>query len=302
VWLVVISNVITVAVCFLFLRRLAGLTMIRGSLLIPTIILLIYIASFSEKNAMEDVFMMLAFGVLGLIMAWLKWPTPPLILGLVLGRLAEGYVFISTERYGSSWLTRPGVIGLAVVCLLVVAFPFIQKRIWNRGADGEDEQAAELLPRGRELPDIAFTIILLALAAGAVWGASAWSMRAALFPRSMALAMLALSIALLLMQVVRFVRRSRSNPIDAPSETVTYTDERGRARWLGIWLLGFLGAILALGFPIGGTIATLGYLRTYGREAWVPSIVVTAIVAAFFGITVYGLHLPYPDGLIKLPN
>ena len=69
-----------------------------------------------------------------------------------------------------------------------------------------------------------------------------------------------------------------------------------------MWLLAFLAAILAFGFPIGGTLVTLGYLRTYAREPWMPSIVVTAIIGVFFAITVYGLHLPYPDGLIKLPS
>lgn len=292
VWLIIVANVITVAVCFLFLRRIAGLTVIRGSLLIPAIILLIYVASFSEKNAMEDVLMMLVFGVLGLVMTRLSWPTPPLILGLVLGRLAEGYVFISTERYGAQWLTRPGVMGLMVVCLLVILFPVIQKRFWPQQ---ESESASQLLPRGREIPDIAFTLMILVMALAAVSTAGGWSLRAALYPRTIGYALLALVAALLLAQVARWLRQ-RGVSIPLESAAASITGDRRRAYWCGAWMLTFLATILLLGFPAGGTLATLAYLRGYARESWVPSLVVTGIIAAFFGVLVYGLHLPFPNG------
>src|SRR2546430_16240986 len=47
VWTIVISNIITVAVCFLFLRQLAGTTQIRGALLIPFILMLIAVGAFA---------------------------------------------------------------------------------------------------------------------------------------------------------------------------------------------------------------------------------------------------------------
>ena len=56
---------------------------------------------------------MLVFGALGLAMARLGWPRPPLLLGLVLGPLAENRLFLSTDNYGAAWLLRPGVLLLA---------------------------------------------------------------------------------------------------------------------------------------------------------------------------------------------
>ena len=41
VWIIIVSNIISVAVCFLFLERLAKITNIRGALLIPFLLLLI---------------------------------------------------------------------------------------------------------------------------------------------------------------------------------------------------------------------------------------------------------------------
>lgn len=299
VWLIVISNVITVAVCFLFLRQIAGLTLIRGSLLIPAIILLVYVASFTEKNAMEDVFMMLAFGVLGLVMARLGWPAPPLILGLVLGRLAEGYIFISTDRYGAEWLTRPGVIGLGILCLLVIAFPFIQKRLWPHAAASESPEPS--ISVSRPLPDLAFTAVLVLLAGLALLGAASWSFRAGLYPRTIAIAMLALGLTLLVIQIARLITSRPVASATLPTGEALRPTERRRALLLGAWLLAFLAAILILGFPIGGTLTTLAYVRLYAREPWRPSLITTAVVAAFFAISVYGLHLPYPEALVRLP-
>jgi TctA family transporter len=46
VWIVVISNIITVSICLLFLNPLVKLTQIRSTLLIPFILLLIYMGAF----------------------------------------------------------------------------------------------------------------------------------------------------------------------------------------------------------------------------------------------------------------
>lgn len=133
VWMIAVANIITVALCFLFLEQIARITYIRGGLLIPTIILLVYIGAFAEKNAMMDLLTMLFFGLIGLIMVQLDWPRPPLVLGLVLGRLAETNLFISTSRYGMDWVSsRPIVAVLIVLSLLSIFFPLIQRVLRRR--------------------------------------------------------------------------------------------------------------------------------------------------------------------------
>ena len=59
-------------------------------------------------------------------MAELGWPRPPLVLGLVLGRLAENYLFLSTGRYGAAFLTRPIVLILLAIILAAVLAPLLQ--------------------------------------------------------------------------------------------------------------------------------------------------------------------------------
>ena len=46
---------------------------------------------------------MLFFGALGWVMEKMEWPRPPVLLGLVLGPLAENRLFLSTDNYGLAW-------------------------------------------------------------------------------------------------------------------------------------------------------------------------------------------------------
>jgi TctA family transporter len=50
-------------------------------LIIPLILLLIYLGAFAEKNAFQDMIVVLFFGGLGWIMEKLNWPRPPVLLG-----------------------------------------------------------------------------------------------------------------------------------------------------------------------------------------------------------------------------
>src|SRR3954471_5381464 len=50
VWTIVLANIITVALCFLLLNRLAALTAVPGHLLVPVILVLVFIGSFTGNN------------------------------------------------------------------------------------------------------------------------------------------------------------------------------------------------------------------------------------------------------------
>jgi TctA family transporter len=128
VWIIVVANIITVAFCFLFLAQIARATFIRGGLLIPVIVVLVFVGAYAEKNAMLDLVTTLFFGLVGLVMVHLGWPRPPLVLGLVLGSLVERYLFLATARYGTDWLTRPIVLVLIALAVAVVLYTFVGRK------------------------------------------------------------------------------------------------------------------------------------------------------------------------------
>jgi TctA family transporter len=123
VWTIVIANVVTVAACFLFLNQLARITTVRGSVLIPLILVLIFIGSYTSNNHYGDIVLTLVFGVVGYLMVVAGWPRAPFVLGLVLGKIAENYLYISIARYDAAWLMRPVVLVLFAVALAVILYP-----------------------------------------------------------------------------------------------------------------------------------------------------------------------------------
>jgi TctA family transporter len=140
VWIIVVCNIITVGICFLFLEHIAKITFIRSGLLIPSIVLLVYVGSFTEKNAMTDLGITLVAGMIGLVMVHLGWPRPPVVLGMVLGRLTENYLFLASSRYApQEWLTRPIVMVLIVACAVGIAWPLVRKVLDARGVHIPEE-------------------------------------------------------------------------------------------------------------------------------------------------------------------
>jgi len=128
VWTLVLANIITVVLCFAFLKHLAKVTLVPGNVILPFIILLVFIGSYTANRQVADLLVTLGFGAVGYLMVRFGWPRAPLVLGFVLGKLAETYLFISVARYGFSWLAQPLVLFLIALTLLVIAWPYIQER------------------------------------------------------------------------------------------------------------------------------------------------------------------------------
>jgi TctA family transporter len=299
VWTIVVSNVITVAVCFLFLRQLVKITQIRGALLIPFILVLIAVGAFAEKNVFEDVLIVLLFGALGWVMARLGWPRPPLLLGLVLGPLAENKLFLSTGNYGLAWLGRPGVLILLALILAGLFVPIVS-RIRRQARVATIERPADA-PAGRRplrLDGAAtFSLLLVLVFAGALWVSLDFGVRAGLFPW----AVCAPGLVLGLVQLARDLAGRRDAPPphaeEAAEPDVPAEVARRRTVQICLWIVGFWIAIWLLGFSLATLGMTFLYLRVGAREGWLMCVILTACATAFvYGLFERALGVPFPAG------
>jgi TctA family transporter len=143
VWVLIISHIISVALSFLLINQMVRITEVRSALILPAIIFLVLFGGFSEKNSIFDMFITLISGFVGMIMVALDWPRPPLILGLVLGRLIENNLFISYARYEFSFMTRPVLLVIIAVTLGLILWPIVQSRLAKRIGVKEGLIAAE---------------------------------------------------------------------------------------------------------------------------------------------------------------
>jgi putative tricarboxylic transport membrane protein len=302
VWINVISNIITVAICFLILNQLVKVTDIRSSLLIPIILLLIYLGAFAEKNAFEDLILVVVFGGMGWVLQRLDWPRPPLILGLVLGPLAEKKLFLSIENYGLAWLSRPGVLLLTAVILVGLFYPLFKKRRPDEKPHEENGSmqngAADALKGFSRLSRATlFNLLIIAVFVCALWRSRSFDFKTGIFPWVIGVSVLALAIAQFLIDCMG---KGQEHAVDRAEQSVpqvpSHLANRRTAAIFG-WILGCFVAIWLFGFSIGGPLCTFVQLKFSSREKWPLTLILTALAAVIiYGLFDLVLHVPFPSG------
>ena len=299
VWINVISNIITVIVCFLFLNQLVRITYIRGSLLIPYIILLVYLGAFAEKNTFEDLYLVIFFGILGWILTKLEWPRPPLILGLVLGGLSENRLFLSVDNYGLSWLLRPGVLVIAALTVIGAVYPMIRAKK-KREKKFPREALKEEREKGLSFTwGAAFSLALVIIFALALWESRDFDLRAGLFPWVIGTPVLIFSLVQFIREITgRAKKPYEEQPLDVGPEVPPEVANRRTLEILA-WIIGYFLMIWLLGFVIGGTLAAFIQLKFAYKEKWPISIILPlfAFAVMYFGFDRI-LHVPFPPGAI----
>lgn len=122
IWSLALANILGTSICLGLTPLLAAVARVRIHLLAPLVIIVVFLASFQASRDMGDIFSLLLFSVVGWFMKRFSWPRPPLVLGLVLSRIIENYLYISIGAFGVYWLWRPMVLLFAVLTIVSVAF------------------------------------------------------------------------------------------------------------------------------------------------------------------------------------
>ena len=128
VWILVIANLISIGFAFMLLGQLVRLTKIKGLILIPIILTLVWLGAFSNLSNFGDLVLLAIAGAVGYAMVTLDWPRPPLVLGLVLGSLADKNLGIAYQRYGYDFFTDPAVVVIFALAIASLIYALIQNR------------------------------------------------------------------------------------------------------------------------------------------------------------------------------
>ena len=88
------------------------------------VVTLTYIGALALRQSLSDVWIMVAFGIVGFFVQQWGYPIAPLVLGAILGPLAEKYFLTSMISSGNDWtvfFTRPisGVLMAGLIILVV---------------------------------------------------------------------------------------------------------------------------------------------------------------------------------------
>jgi hypothetical protein len=290
IWSFALANIMGAALCLALCAPLARLTAIRFDYLAPGIFIIMLFGAFQSTRHMGDLAVMLLLGLLGWGMKRMGWPRPPFLIAFVLSTPTERYLWISVNRYGADWLTRPGALAILAVLLASLAYWFLSRK---RTAPAERQAPAPADWRFR--PAAAFSLGIAVVLALAAWGALSFPFYAALLP-------MVVGVPGLVMAGTQFVLDLRGGgrkgeALDLATSQAA-ASRAGTLRALGVLaiMVAYYALILAVGFRAATLVFLVTFLRTLPRASWgrtaIYTVAVFAVVEAFSRI----LNMEMPEG------
>ena len=125
-----LANLVMFAVMIASVSFLAKLVRIPRPYLLPIILTFCIAGAFALSNRMFDVWVMLGFGLLGLIMERNRIPLAPFVIGFVLGPIAEENLCAGLMSSHGSWLpiiTRPISFLFIAISTLLLTVPLVRR-------------------------------------------------------------------------------------------------------------------------------------------------------------------------------
>ena len=136
------ANILMGLIGMLICRQVIKITKVSDAILVPVIVVLSTIGSFSINNRISVVYLMLAFGLIGYLFKKVGLPTAPIILGLLLESTGEqgfknAILMAKDTPVLLYYLQRPASLVLILLIVATVIVPAIQsavKAVRNRRA------------------------------------------------------------------------------------------------------------------------------------------------------------------------
>ena len=104
----------------------AAILKVREEVLVPSILVISFIGAYAVNSSLFDVGLALIFGVLGYFLTKFQFPLPPILMGLILGPIAEESMRQSLVASSGSWtifVTKP----ISALFLLATALIVLRK-------------------------------------------------------------------------------------------------------------------------------------------------------------------------------
>jgi putative tricarboxylic transport membrane protein len=103
----------------------ASILKVREAILVPIILVISFIGAYAVNSSLFDVGLALIFGVVGYFLTKFEFPLPPIVMGLILGPIAEEGLRQSLMVSDGSWfifMTRPISAVFLLLTVLIVVF------------------------------------------------------------------------------------------------------------------------------------------------------------------------------------
>jgi putative tricarboxylic transport membrane protein len=126
----IVAHALVLGILLLGVRWMLRIVDIPKAALFPVVLVLCTIGAYALSNTMSNVYILLAFGLVGYGMVKFGFPLAPFILGVILGDQIEVNLLRAVMTDSNPWLflTRPISGGLLLASLLSIVFAIWQHR------------------------------------------------------------------------------------------------------------------------------------------------------------------------------
>ena len=129
-WVMAIAGLLSCVLGLILAPRLARITGIKGPFMFPFIIALATLGSFADANTTMGIYLLVIFGILGVVVRDLGYSVAAAAIGLVLGGTFDDNVHLTDSLYGIHFITKSP---LADVFFLIAIYLIISAgRRWRK--------------------------------------------------------------------------------------------------------------------------------------------------------------------------
>lgn len=125
-----LGNAILLLINIVAIPLFLAVVKVEYRILVPIIVILCIIGTYSLNNSMVEVFLLLVFGIIGLLMKLYGYSPAALVLALVLGPLAENNLrqsLIMSDAGVEIFFTRPISLAFFLVIVIIIIAPLVSK-------------------------------------------------------------------------------------------------------------------------------------------------------------------------------
>ncbi|MDR5675785.1 MAG: tripartite tricarboxylate transporter permease [Armatimonadota bacterium] len=298
VWSFALANILGAALSFLMSPAIARITHIPFAWVAAPLLVTMALGAFQSTRHPGDLLALFVLGLLGWAMKRSGWPRAPLLIGFVLAKPMERYLWLTVKLHGWRWLGYPGV--LAIGALMAAPAFLALVRWWRRKSSPSTSGEAQHRPAAvsgtgtqRIVPAVMAATAFLIFGVGVTQGFG--------FQSDARLVPLLAAIPGLLLAVVQFVRTVRGEPLTAADDEGA--DESGAAdprRELTQFLLvaGYLLSVWLVGFHAASFVFVAAFLWRAGHLRPPAALAYGVAAVAFLQLLGTGFDLRWPAGVL----
>ncbi len=126
-----VANIVMAILGFSLIRLFVKVTSVPQAVLLPLIMLMTFVGTYSYNNSMNDVYLMVASGIIGYVLNKLEFSMSAVIIGIILGSMAEqNFVgsLIMSDGSASIFFTRPICVFFLVAAAISLVAPLVMRR------------------------------------------------------------------------------------------------------------------------------------------------------------------------------